>query len=161
MRPGQLTPNALESAILLRIAAQLAISDVHVLRREYTVVGSFTNFSHPDVKADAATSMVDLPGIIAVAGVTNGLGAHLMLRGGRPDCLEIYTFGDDKWDALSHQAGHKGKPPDPVAAAIRDQAADNAADPGHPADHQHHQRRGEPDQHAAHKGGNWVERRHP
>ncbi len=103
LRPGEVTPNDLERAILLRIAAlqpeaDLVVSGLHVLSREYTGVGSFTKFSHADVKADAPRGILNLPGIITVAGVPNGLGAHLMLLGGRPDCLEIFTFGSDHWD---------------------------------------------------------------
>jgi hypothetical protein len=103
MRPGQLTPNALERAILLKIAAiqpnaNLDASNLHVLSREYTGVGSFTNFRCANAEGHAASSILNLPGTITVTGVQNGLGAHLVLRGGIPECLEIYTFGSDHWD---------------------------------------------------------------
>ncbi len=103
MRPGQLTPNALESAILLRISAlhpeaSLAVSKLHVLSRKYTGVGSFTDFNHAKVNEGAPRNILDLPGAIAVSGVPNGLGAHLTLLAGLPDCLEIYAFGSDHWD---------------------------------------------------------------
>ena len=32
--------------------------------------------------------------------VENGMGAVLFCRGGRPDCLEIVTFGDASWDGV-------------------------------------------------------------
>lgn len=103
MRPGQLTPNDLESAILLKIsathpAANLDVSKLHVLSREYTGVGSYTTFSNSRTEEAAKKSMLDLPGLIQVTGVANGMGAILWMRGGRPDCLEIYTFGPDNWD---------------------------------------------------------------
>jgi hypothetical protein len=103
MRPGQLTPNALELAILLKIAAiqpdaNLDAPNLHVLSREYTGVGSFTTFSSRNAREDPPRSILNLPGVITVAGVQNGLGAHLVLRGGIPECLEIYTFGSDHWD---------------------------------------------------------------
>jgi hypothetical protein len=103
MRPGQLTPNALESAILLKIsathpAANLDVSKLNVLSREYTGVGSYTTFSNSRIEETAQKSMFDLPGLIEVAGVAHGMGAILWMRGGRPDCLEIYTYGPDNWD---------------------------------------------------------------
>jgi hypothetical protein len=30
--------------------------------------------------------------------VANGLGAVLWLKGGVPECLEIYTYGEESWD---------------------------------------------------------------
>jgi hypothetical protein len=103
VRPGQLTPNALESAILHKISvihpdANLAASKLHVLSRKYTGVGSFTTFNHATCEAKAPRNVLNLPGVITIAGVPNGLGAHLMLLAGLPDCLEIYTFGSDHWD---------------------------------------------------------------
>jgi hypothetical protein len=50
MRPGQVTPNEFELAILERLASKElsirgAIAQLHVLSREFTGVGSFTNFA--------------------------------------------------------------------------------------------------------------------
>lgn len=49
MKPGQLTPNEFENAILERLASKTEalrplLARLHVLSREFTGVGSFTNF---------------------------------------------------------------------------------------------------------------------
>ena len=49
MRPGQLNPNEFEIAILNRLAddfelLRALIPKLHVLSREFTGVGAFTNF---------------------------------------------------------------------------------------------------------------------
>ncbi|MCA9031544.1 MAG: hypothetical protein KDA66_12100 [Planctomycetaceae bacterium] len=36
--------------------------------------------------------------LIRVPSVTNGMGAMLWCRGNLPECLEIFTYGDDSWD---------------------------------------------------------------
>jgi hypothetical protein len=78
--------------------ANIDVPKLHVLIREYTGVGSFTNFNPAKAEEGAPRTIFDLPGVITVGGVPNGLGALLMLRAGRPECLEIYTFGSDHWD---------------------------------------------------------------
>ena len=33
-------------------------------------------------------------------GVPNGMGAVLLLKGGMPECLELFTYGDDHWEGV-------------------------------------------------------------
>ena len=104
MRPGQLKPNEFELAILacmtqkeLSIAA--SIGQLHVLSREFTGVGSFTNFK-VDALGDALEQPVGLDALIRMPGVPNGMGAELLLKGGKPQCLEVFTYGDNHWDGV-------------------------------------------------------------
>ena len=102
MKPGQLSPNELELEILKRILKdslerKVSPMELHVLSREYTGVGSFTNFSRVRPQVEGPQEILDLKGLIEISGVPNGLGALLILINGEPDCLEIYCFGD-KWD---------------------------------------------------------------
>lgn len=102
MRPGQLQPNELECAILERIARnepwlQGPFSSLHVLSREYTGVGGYTNFLC-DVPEAAGDPFPGLKPLIRVPGVPNGMGAVLTCHGTKPKCLELFTYGDDCWD---------------------------------------------------------------
>lgn len=105
MHPGQLDPNDLERAILDRLARDRPtlrplISQLHVLSREYTGVGSFTRFNCPDSAPDLGDGHLDLDGLIVMPGVPTGLGAILFCEGGMPKCLDTYTFGEDSWDGV-------------------------------------------------------------
>jgi hypothetical protein len=100
MQPGQLQPNEFEAALLGAYARQDSalgnhISDLHVISREFTGVGSFTEFQHPEVSQERD---IVLDAQIQMPGVPNGLGSVLFCRGDQPRCLEIYTFGDEHWD---------------------------------------------------------------
>ncbi|MEY2561236.1 MAG: hypothetical protein QOG51_1651 [Verrucomicrobiota bacterium] len=103
MHPGQNQPNDLECAILERIAQdepwlQGPFASLRVLNREYTGVGSYTNFvcDAPDAENDPFPGLKPL---MRVPGVPNGMGAVLYCRGTLPKCLELFTYGDDPWDA--------------------------------------------------------------
>ena len=105
MRPGQLHPNELELAILERIAAsapaiRAATQALHVLSREFSGVGSFTNFQVNEAQYGEPERHLDLDALINVPGVPNGLGAVLFCKGDQPECLEICTYGDDHWDGV-------------------------------------------------------------
>src|SRR5262245_50013108 len=39
-------------------------------------------------------------GMIHVPGVPNGMGAVLFCSGWQPECLEIYTYGEERWDGV-------------------------------------------------------------
>jgi hypothetical protein len=102
VKPGQLTPNELEVAVLRTIAGQpqalvTSVEGLHVLSREFTGVGSFTRFncSEPDT---SLRRHVGLDALISLPGVPNGLGAVLHVLGREPQCLEVYTFGTEAWD---------------------------------------------------------------
>src|SRR5689334_470334 len=102
MRPGQLEPNDFELAILSRLARQepsLAgfLDRLHVLSRQYTGVGSFTNFKCDQPTVGTSQRHIGLDALIRIPGVSNGLGAELFLNGDQPECLEVYTYGDDLW----------------------------------------------------------------
>jgi hypothetical protein len=102
MRPGQRQPNELECAILERIARDVAwlqgpFGSLHVLSRDYTGIGSYTNFVC-DVPEAADDPFPGLKALIRVPSVLNGMGAVLWCRGTLPKCLEIFAYGDDSWD---------------------------------------------------------------
>jgi hypothetical protein len=76
--------------------------------------GSVVKISNSITEGTAQKSMLDMPGLIQVAGVAYGMGAILWMRGGRPECLEIYTYGPDNWDgtceSFSLQSDGRGVP---------------------------------------------------
>jgi hypothetical protein len=49
---------------------------------------------------ERARSALSLDALIVMPNVENGMGAVLFCQGGRPDCLEIVTFGDASWDGV-------------------------------------------------------------
>lgn len=105
MRPGRIRPNDFELAILDRLATKepsirKSLGQLHVLSREYTGVGAYTNFLIGDSSSDAVEQRIGLDELITMPGVPNGMGAVLFCRGGRPQCLEVFTFGDDRWDGV-------------------------------------------------------------
>lgn len=105
MRPGQIKPNDLELAILERLASKDpslrgAVGQLHVLSREFTGVGSYTNFACEDSSAVAPEKQVVLDGLITMPGVPTGMGAVLFCKGDRPKCLELFTYGDDQWEGI-------------------------------------------------------------
>lgn len=101
-------PNELELAILARLAVAGCPFDaatLNVISREFTGAGSYTTFATPSPPGAEGRSQVGLERLIEVPGVPNGLGAVLWLRGDMPQCLEIYTYGEDSWDGSF--AGYK------------------------------------------------------
>jgi hypothetical protein len=103
MRPGQLTPNEFELAILLQLATRLpglesVIPHLHVLSREFTGVGSFTNFNPTEAVA-GAPERLGLHQEITIPGVANGLVVILFFKDGKVDCLEIAACGV-AWDGV-------------------------------------------------------------
>ena len=73
---------------------------LHVLSREFTGVGSYTNFrSDPSLReSELGDQQLSLDGLITIPHVPNGMGAVLMCTGGCPATLEAFTSGDDHWD---------------------------------------------------------------
>jgi len=105
MRPGQLRPNEFENAILERIALKNPslrehLGKLHVVSREFTGVGSYTNFRISDVDAQAPRTHLGLGAHIVMPNVENGMSAVLFCRRGRPECLETCTFGETLWDGV-------------------------------------------------------------
>ncbi|MGI8980372.1 MAG: hypothetical protein ACR2FY_14185 [Pirellulaceae bacterium] len=105
MRPGQLKPNDFELAILQRLVRQEPSSEefaqrLHVLSREFTGVGSFTNFKCDESATDVPERHLGLDALINMPGVPNGMGAVLFCKGNQPRCLEVYTYGDNHWDGV-------------------------------------------------------------
>jgi hypothetical protein len=103
MKPGQTTLNELENAILEALAVDHPnlkgmICQLHVLSREFTGVGSYTNFSSAKSSAELDEKQIGLQGSIRIPSVPNGLGAVLFCEKGKPKFLELFTYGDDKWD---------------------------------------------------------------
>ena len=105
MRPGQLKPNDFELAILKRLANQepsikASVARRHVLSREFTGVGSFTKFKCDESAAGTTERQVGLDALIRMPGVPTGMGAVLFCTGDQPECLEVYTYGDEHWDGV-------------------------------------------------------------
>jgi hypothetical protein len=103
MRPGQLDPNDFERAILSRLALQEpsildSLPQLRVLSREFTGVGSFTNFLCDESVSGSSDWVLGLDATILVPDIPEGLGAVVFCRGTQPECLEIYTYGDTHWD---------------------------------------------------------------
>ena len=101
-QPGQVAPNEFELAVLRAIAEEhaellLDVSALHVLSREFTGVGAFTNFLRDDCALDASEQRLGFSGQIQMPGVPNGLGALLFCVEHRPKMLEVYTFGTEHW----------------------------------------------------------------
>jgi hypothetical protein len=102
VKPGQLTANDFERAILLHMSRKVPalapmIDELHVLSRKYTGVGSFTEFHCVGAASDGDHEPITLDCGISMPGLANGMGALLFWCGGRPKCLETYTF-DEHWD---------------------------------------------------------------
>jgi len=72
-------------------------ASLHVLSREFTGVGSYTNFACDELDSQD-DPFPGLDALILVPGVPNGMGAVLHCRAKRPKCLELFTYGDDVWD---------------------------------------------------------------
>ena len=105
MRPGQIEPNEFELAILARISRahpsiQPFLGNLHVLSREFTGVGSFTTFQCEKVAPEAPREGLGLDATISMPNVPDGMGAVLFCRSGKPECLEMFTYGDDHWDGV-------------------------------------------------------------
>ncbi|HVU04946.1 MAG TPA: hypothetical protein VHE30_24515 [Polyangiaceae bacterium] len=91
--------NALEIAILEAMAKErpslvLELGRLQVQGRRLTGVGSYTDFACDEA---AERDSVKLAASIAIPGIRNGMGASLLCRGHRPECLEIFTRGDEFW----------------------------------------------------------------
>jgi len=71
---------------------------LHVQSREYTGVGSYTNFSETNSLQELSDGTLGLKGMISMPELKNGLGAVLFSEKGRPKILEIFTYGDEHWD---------------------------------------------------------------
>ena len=102
MKPGQKNLNEFELAILHNIAkdepALLPIITVlNVLSREFTGVGSFTNFSCETTVPELGNNKIGSPTIV-MPNIRSGLGAVLFCESGKPSFLEVYTYGSDEWD---------------------------------------------------------------
>jgi hypothetical protein len=105
MRPGQLETNDFERAILQRLSEkepriQAKIPTLHVLFRTYTGVSCYTDFLVRSPDPGIPNQAIGLEGLVSVPGVRAGLGAVLHCKGGEPECLEVYTLGDDHWDGV-------------------------------------------------------------
>lgn len=104
MRPGQMTPNDFELAILECVANQdpsirHAIPRLHVLSREFTGVGSFTTFTRSRSESDSTRRAINLDAVIRIPSAEVELGAVLFCDGQRLDCLEVFSF-DGPWDGV-------------------------------------------------------------
>lgn len=103
MKPGQLHPNEFEIAILEQMAYEAPfirefIDKLHVLSREFTGAGSYTNFSQlTEAVPDIGNRPISLDSLIVMPGVENGMGATLFFEEGHPKFLETYTYGDVLW----------------------------------------------------------------
>lgn len=95
-------PNVFEIAILQSLARKEPslhshMDQLHVLSREFTGVGSFTSFACEDPSQDSPDQWLALEDAINVPGLKNGMGAVLFCKGGKPQCLEVFTY-DEEWE---------------------------------------------------------------
>ncbi|MBX3438224.1 MAG: hypothetical protein KF861_12085 [Planctomycetaceae bacterium] len=105
MRPRQLEPNELERDILALIADENPLIKPHLMSlrvqsREYTGVGSYTNFLHEQTEAGPWDQALCLNAVVSLSNVINGLGAVLFCHEWKPKFLEIHTYGDELWDGV-------------------------------------------------------------
>jgi hypothetical protein len=105
VRPGQVKPNELETAILARIATEHPfvgryIHGLHVLSREFTGVGSFTRFACEAADGGTRDEPLGLNALISMPTVPTGMGAILWCRSRQPECLEIFVYGDTLSDGV-------------------------------------------------------------
>jgi hypothetical protein len=105
MKPGQINLNELEEAILKLLAKEYPslgklISQLSVLSREFTGVGSYTNFRCLASSDELGNQQIGLQALISIPSVPNGLGGVLFCENGKPMFLELFTYGDDKWDGV-------------------------------------------------------------
>jgi len=103
MKPDQTILNELEKAILKALTVEhpplKGMTDrLHVLSREFTGVGSFTHISSASSSVELGERQIGLQVSIRIPSVPNGLGAVLFCEEGKPTCLELFTYGDDKWN---------------------------------------------------------------
>ncbi|MCK5944711.1 MAG: hypothetical protein KAI24_22170 [Planctomycetes bacterium] len=99
-----LTP--FEAAILAQICAdQKSLRKwscaAVVESREFTGAGSYTCFV--GAPAVGERTIVRLRGFFEVPGVALGLGAALFCRGGLPEFLEVFTYGEEPWDGSAEE----------------------------------------------------------
>ena len=97
--PEQSQPNAFELALLQAMTREnpslgVDLERLHVQARKYTGVGSYTDF---DCDESGECRTLNLKARVVVPAVPNGLGAVAYCRGNRVQCLETFTYGDDRW----------------------------------------------------------------
>lgn len=105
MRPGQLTPNDFEIALLESFAEQDQsirgpFERLHVLSREFTGVGSFTSFVGSDPESGSTRRVFSLDALVRIAGGQHLLGVVLFCLGDRLDCLEVFSMDGSPWDGV-------------------------------------------------------------
>jgi hypothetical protein len=102
--------NKLEMAVLDKLLAgdHSALSclraqreRIHVTRREYTGVGFFTEFGHPNDTSRLATSKRIVFGdvLAEIDGLEHGAGFLLFIENGRIAMLEGYSNANETWPA--------------------------------------------------------------
>jgi hypothetical protein len=91
-------------AVLRELARKLpglvdVIPRLHVLSREFTGVGTYTNFN-PVEAVVGASAPVGLDQAIEIPRVKNGLVAILFFDGDKVKFLEVVTCGSETWDGV-------------------------------------------------------------
>src|ERR1700733_14847482 len=103
MRPGQLTPNAFEIALLERVAADnadanICIAKLHVLSRTFTGVGSYTDFLVQGQPKTTPRRVITTPIVVTIPSLQHGLGVVVFIENEKLT-LETYSF-DQPWDGV-------------------------------------------------------------
>jgi hypothetical protein len=103
MRPGQITPNELEVALLERLNAErpdfrVDIPRLQVLRRTYTCVGSYTDFVPNERPYTLERQVVPMDVVVTLPTAKNGLGVIFFLEGPKLT-LELCSY-DGRWDGV-------------------------------------------------------------
>jgi hypothetical protein len=104
MRPASGELSAFERAILeLMGSARESLRSLipHLLKREFTGAGSYTDLACPESAPDLGDGHIGIDVLINVPGVPNGMGAVLFCKAGTPTLLEIYTFGGESWNGVA------------------------------------------------------------
>ena len=104
MRPGQLHPNEFELALLKALAEEYTgalppASDLHVLSREFTCVGSVTKFLVKGQNKETKRRVLPSSRVISVPELEYGLGMVAFIEG-KTLTLELFAY-DDHWDGMS------------------------------------------------------------
>jgi len=104
MRPGQPDPNEFEIALLDRLGLEnpdvkISTTDLHVLSREFTGVGSFTYFLIKGWAKTGKRRVIQTLAEVTIPGLEYGLGVVAFLEGDSLT-LETFTSGEEKWDGI-------------------------------------------------------------
>lgn len=101
MLQGDLELNELERSVLYKIAVEYpklksCLTKLKVVSREFSGMGSFTGFEPIEQDFGLGNQVLGLDNhTMTISNLTSGMGAILFCSHGKPDMLELYTFGEE------------------------------------------------------------------